>query len=364
MKRASWVIVLVVAPSALVAQQARDFEMHRIADGVYTFIQKDPLASPVDGNTTVIVTDRDVVVVDTRITPGSANEVIKEIRKLTPKPVRYVINTHWHSDHHYGNDTFRRAYPGVEFIAHAFTLADMLKQDTDSMLRRNVDSMYPRMTAERRRYLATGMDADATPLSRDARASYVQELSLLEYFAREFKHLRIVPPTLTIRDRLRLERGNRVIDVRYLGRANTRGDLVVHLPRDRIVITGDIVVAPVPFSFGSYLGDWSVTLDSLASLEADIIVPGHGPIQRDRSYLRRLQALLRTTSLQARQAVAEGKNLESMRASLKLDSLRKEFTGGQPVLDRIFQQVFVTPASERAFLEARGELRDSVTALP
>jgi glyoxylase-like metal-dependent hydrolase (beta-lactamase superfamily II) len=165
-----------------------------------------------------------------------------------------------------------------------------------------------------------------------------------------------VRPTLTVRDALVLRRGERTIEIRHLGRANTRGDLVVHLPRERVVITGDVLVAPVPFSFGSFLGDWVGTLAAVRALPADVIVPGHGMPQRDRAYLDRVSRLLEATLARVRAAVAEGKDLDATRAAVKLDDLKREFAGDDWRRQRAFDAFFVAPAVERAWREARGEL--------
>src|SRR5687768_11083925 len=98
----AFIAALIVAAGTLPAQSARNFDVVKLADGVYVFVQREPLMSPIDGNTTVIINDADVVVVDSKATPATAREVIAEIRKLTDKPVRFLINTHWHGDHHYG----------------------------------------------------------------------------------------------------------------------------------------------------------------------------------------------------------------------------------------------------------------------
>jgi cyclase len=338
------------------AQLPRDFDVIKVVDGVYAFVQKEPLASPIDGNTTVIINDDDVIVVDTRITPASAREVIREIRRLTRLPVRYVINTHWHSDHHYGNDAFRAAFPGVEFIAHPMMRADFLTQDTDSIIRVNVDSVYPATIAARRRALAESKLLDGSPMTPMLRDFYTKQIPALEYAVAELKTVKLVHPTMLVPERLTLHRGKRTIDIRFLGRANTRGDLVVHLPEERIVITGDILVWPVPFSFGSYLGDWTGTLAHIAELPVDVIVPGHGPPQRDREYLTLVRTLIDTTLAQVKRSVAEGKDLEATRRAMSLDALRRQFTGDDALRIRAFNGFFVTPATQRAWLEARGEL--------
>ena len=97
------------------------FKIVKLSDGVYAAIRTEPPGLTVNGNSVFIINDDDVVVVDTTLTPGTAREIIAEIKKLTNKPVKYVINTHWHDDHIMGNAAYREAFPGVEFIAHSAT---------------------------------------------------------------------------------------------------------------------------------------------------------------------------------------------------------------------------------------------------
>src|SRR5689334_12057209 len=97
------------------------FKIVKLSDGVYAAIRTEPPGLTVNGNSVFIINDDDVVVVDTTLTPGTAREIIAEIKKLTHKPVKYVINTHWHDDHIMGNAAYREAFPGVEFIAHTAT---------------------------------------------------------------------------------------------------------------------------------------------------------------------------------------------------------------------------------------------------
>ena len=104
-----------------VFSQPEGFEIVKVAEGVYAAIRKEPPGLTVNGNSIFIINDDDVIVVDTTLTPGSARAELAALRKLTSKPVRYVINTHWHDDHIMGNQVYRDAFPGVEFIAHART---------------------------------------------------------------------------------------------------------------------------------------------------------------------------------------------------------------------------------------------------
>src|SRR5687767_14324643 len=95
-----------------------DVQIRKVVDGVYVASRADPLRPYVEGNSTIIINDRDVVVVDAGGSPRIARNTIAEIRKLTPNPVRYVVLTHIHRDHRFGLQEYLKEFPGVEVIAH------------------------------------------------------------------------------------------------------------------------------------------------------------------------------------------------------------------------------------------------------
>ncbi len=105
-----------------------DFVIRKVKENIYVASRPEPLRYFVEGNVTIIINEQDVVVVDAGGSPLSARHIIREIKKLTPKPVSYVINTHDHVDHTLGNQEFVKAFPGVEIISHAKTRENL---DTD-----------------------------------------------------------------------------------------------------------------------------------------------------------------------------------------------------------------------------------------
>lgn len=332
------------------------FEVVRLADGVHAVLRRDPSDDAANANVLVIVNEQDAIVVDATITPASTEATIAAIRRLTPNPVRYVITTHWHDDHVLGNGAYVEAFPGVEFIGHPYTRQRML------------DEVAPKLETNRRAYrdvladlekrVASGIDRDGTPLSAERRTLTLRTMGIYRTFLAEMPRIRIVPPAVLVGESLTIRRGEREIRVRFLGRGNTAGDLVVHLPREGIVATGDLLVHPIPFSFGSYLGEWIETLDRVKALGATVVMPGHGELQRDTRYLSAVQELLGAVRTQMREAVAKGLTLEQAREALDLTAYRGRFAGDDPVRNRQFTNYFVVPASERAYLEAKGELTD------
>lgn len=329
-------------------------EMVRLAEGVYAALRRDPPGDAANANVLVIINEDDVVVVDSNITPSSSEAVIRRIRALTDNPVRYVVTTHWHDDHVMGNGAYRDAFPSVEFISHPYTRQRIL--DTVAPRLERNRTRYPELLAELEERLAKGTDDESAPLSEDALARTRAGIQIYQRFIPEMERIHILPATMLVSDSLTLHRGEREIHVRWLGRGNTAGDLVVHLPKEGIVATGDLLVHPVPFSFGSYLGEWIETLERVRALGARVLMPGHGELQRDDRYIVAVIELLESMRAQMAAAVDEGLSLEEARARLDMDDFRERLTGGDPVRTRQFEQFFIAPASERAFLEAKGEI--------
>lgn len=323
-----------------------------LAPGVFAILQRLPFLIS-DSNVLLIINDDDVIVVDANIVPSSARLVIAELRKLTTKPVRYVINTHWHSDHHYGNAAYRDAFPGVEFIQHAETRKAIIERDMPA-LKANVDSAYPAAAANLRKALQDGKTATGVELTAPMRARFTDMAGIYDMFVADMKVTPMVPGTLLISDSLVLQRGNRTIVIKHLGLGNTRGDLVVYLPAERIVATGDLVVFPVPFAFYSYLNEWPRTLRNLMSLDAATIMPGHGPIMTNWNYVNQLIPLFESTWQQVSRAVASGvTNLDSVRTRVNLDQYRDQFGGTDARNRQQFDNFYMRPAVEAAFRELR-----------
>jgi len=333
---------------------ANNFEIEKIAEGVYALIRKEPAGLMFNANVVFIISDSDVVVVDTNITPSSAREAIAALRRLTDKPVRYVINTHWHPDHISGNQVYRDSFPGVEFIAQKTTLEDLPAVGESN--RKQLLTNGPGFAAQLRKLAAADKSLGGWELTEEERASYLSDASQIESLVKEAPSIEILLPTITIEDRLTLHRGDCRIDIRHLGRAHTRADLVVYLPQESIVITGDIVVWPVPLiGSTSYPIDYASTLENLLDLRARIFIPGHGKVLRDESYIKTMARLLGSIKDQTQAAAARGETLEQARKSVNLDEFRKLIAGESKLLRFIFAVYVTDPGIAAAYAQATGK---------
>jgi glyoxylase-like metal-dependent hydrolase (beta-lactamase superfamily II) len=188
-------------------------------------------------NAAFVVTPDGVLVVDALGSPELARELLEEIRRITPAPVRYVVVTHYHADHVYGLQAFKAA--GATVIAHR-----------DGQLYLNSETAALRLQASREE-LAPAVDADTRLVAADR---WIDGPTTLRLGGVDF----LLQPA---------------------GPAHTPEDLVVWDARHRLLLAGDIVFrGRVPFVGQADSGRWIAALDKLLSFDAQVIVPGHGPV--------------------------------------------------------------------------------------
>ena len=305
-----------------------------LADGVYVIRHKDAPDTFPQGNTTVIIGSRDVLVVDSCYLPSSALEDIAQIRNWTSKPVRFVLNTHWHYDHTMGNATYREAFPGLVVVAH---------DETRNQIAGYNPGWFERFRgrAERlQKMIDSGKgDAGGKTLTAGEIEGLKTAIAGIEPVWSEFKglpaHLAELTPDVSFDSEMTIDLGGREVRLAHMGRGNTRGDAVVYLPEDKILIAGDLVDYPVPYFFGGYPEEQMVTLRKLLLLDTQAIVPGHGEILHDKAFVRQELALIESVVLKVKEAVyrlgngAEKVDLISAEVAktLNVDALRVQFAG-------------------------------------
>src|SRR2546425_9071438 len=197
--------------------RAQSFDIIRVADGVYAAIGKPGVFS----NGAFIVNKDDVVVVDTHLRPSWARDLIAEIRKVTDKPVRYVVDTHWHPDHIQGNQAYVSAFgPMVEYLAQHNTRDDILGKAIPSV-QEQLTKDVPEAIQRLEKALAEGKDSRGNPLTAETRAESESQLASLQRYLEELKQSQITLPTLTFDRSLILHKPDRAIHIYYFG----KGDL-------------------------------------------------------------------------------------------------------------------------------------------
>jgi glyoxylase-like metal-dependent hydrolase (beta-lactamase superfamily II) len=291
MRRLSLVAVVgLLFAVAVVAQDRRPagttfsgkaFRFNKVKEGIYHALGTG--AMQVVGNSTILVNERDAIVIDDHVSPAAAWVLLEELKAITDKPVTTVINTHFHYDHAHGNQIFG---PDVQIIGHEFTRQMLAGKPLEHPLYRNYINGMPGQIENLKKRIAGETDPAA-------KAKLETQLVSAENNYASQKELRPTPPNVTLTTQMTLHRGDREIQIRYLGRGHTAGDVVVYLPRERVVITGDFLTSSTSNMSDSYPLEWAASLDELKKLDFDTIVPGHGEAYTDRAKIDYFQAYLR-----------------------------------------------------------------------
>jgi glyoxylase-like metal-dependent hydrolase (beta-lactamase superfamily II) len=260
------------------AEQAYTFT--QIVPGIYSALGTGTMN--VGSNSAVIVNQDDVVIVDSHISPESGRAMLSELKAITDKPVKFLINTHFHYDHTNGNQVFP---PAVDIIGHEYTRRRLAGDILQKGMFANLLTALPQQLDALRMRAAGEQDPAA-------KARLEQQLRVQTAFAQSVKEVTPTPPNLTLDDHMTLFRGGREIRLLYLGRGHTGGDIVVYLPKERVLCSGDLLVNGVANLVDGYVNEWPAALDKLKALDFDNVIPGHGEPFRGKERVADFQAYL------------------------------------------------------------------------
>jgi len=276
------------------------FDIKPVADGVYAAIAKP--AYKVNCNAAIILLDDGVLVVDTHSKPSAARALIEQIKKLTDKPVRYVVNTHFHWDHYQGNQAYPSSWPaGVEIISSEATRAN-IEQRGIPRVKHEIATMPQEIEQLK-------SDLDKTTDSGPKEQLRTNLLQAEAYLA-ELKSMQVTLPTVTFDRSLILHRPSKTVEILWLGNAHTNGDVFVYLPRERVLVTGDALHGWTPYMGDSYPFDWIQTLDAAEKLDFDQVIAGHGDVMHGKQRFDLWKQYFRDLLDETAQAYARGASLE------------------------------------------------------
>jgi cyclase len=315
MKHLRWLVVLaLIAPRILSGDDLFDFKP--VVEGVYAAIAKPQFRN--NTNATIILLDDAVMVVDTQSKPSAARAVIAEIKRLTDKPVRYVVLSDFHGDHFQGAEAYPETWPGVQIISSETT-------------RQNIERLgIPRMGRE-----AAALPSQIEKLKADLekatdpkdRAHIQENIRQAESYQAELKVMKVALPTLTFNRGLTLRSKSRTVEILWLGRAHTDGDIFVYLPNDKVITAGGALHSRVPDMHDSYPYDWMNTLDALEKLDFDYVIGGHGDLLHGKQTIELWKQYFRDLLAETTQAYSQGATLDETRKRVAPVLLRKY--GGQ-----------------------------------
>ncbi|HYL38101.1 MAG TPA: MBL fold metallo-hydrolase [Bryobacteraceae bacterium] len=274
--RAAWAQAL--APAAASGL----FEIQKVADDVY-FALARPWALP-NSNAAIFVNSSDVLVVDAHSHPAAAAALIAQIKsEITPKPVRYVVDSHFHFDHTQGNRAYLNTGNKVDIVASKTTKI-LMSQLLVPRLKAALDASGPQARGSQvvARQIEDLRQRAGKSTSQAEKDQLQQRISQLESFAAEMKDFKPALPTVTFDKTYVIKEKGYDLHLEFHGLAHTAGDIVVFCPQKRVIASGDAIHPGFPTFIDAYPQPWPKTIDSVAKLQFDHTLPGHGRVQHDR----------------------------------------------------------------------------------
>jgi len=270
-------LILVLVLFAFCGQTFAAEKLTRIAENVYAYVdvKNGSRNNSFGANAGIIIGKDGIVVVDTLTSAKEAKRFIRDIRAVSRKPIRYVVNTHYHLDHVFGNSEFVKL--GAVVIAQENDKKAMEKTAPDTL--KNIGE-----------YGFTPQDMKGTKLAY---------------------------PALAYGDRMTIDIGGQQIELIHARYSHTVGDTLVYLPDRKILFAGDVLFTDYhPFLGEGNIEEWAKELDDIESMDVEKIIPGHGPLSGKKD-LEDMKEYLLLSDKKAKELAAQSKDAQKIAAELK-----------------------------------------------
>jgi cyclase len=286
----------------------RRFE--KITEGIYYATSTGSMS--VGSNSVVIVNDDDALLIDPGEAPATASAFLEDIKTITNKPVKFVVDSHYHFDHAHGNQIFGS---DVTLIGHDRTYAMLAGNPLQGQT--YVTQAAPELLQQRLDQMKAQVPSATDPQQV---ASLERQIQATQLRIVQEKAVKPTPPTTTFSARMTLRRGHREIQLLYLGRSHTDTDIVVYLPQERIACTGDMMESQISYAADAWVNEWPDTLEKLTALDFDTVLPGHGAPFKGKEKIRAFQVYLRDLYNQVTAFRQQGLSVEETAKRVDLTS--------------------------------------------
>jgi glyoxylase-like metal-dependent hydrolase (beta-lactamase superfamily II) len=294
------------------------FDIQKAAEGVY-FAHARPQAI-INCNAAIFVRSKDVVVVDAHSKPSAAASIIRQIRReVTDKPVRYVINTHFHWDHTQGDHGYAVIGSKVDFIATSMT-KQLMEELAIERMKASRDAIPVQIEEMRKRAEKATSTAEKEFCAEQIRQLQAYQADIKDY------HLEL--PTITFDKSYLLADPDFDLHLDFHGRSHTAGDIFVFCPARRAMATGDASHGWLPTITDAYPRLWPGTIDEVAREDFKVSMGGHGPMQTDRTVMMCQRNYIEEVAEKVEAGKKAGQTVKELQSRLTLDSLKSLKSNG------------------------------------
>jgi cyclase len=310
--RASW------ARAQSATTNAQLFRIEKVADNVYAALARPQALT--NCNAAIFVNTNDVLVVDAHSKPSAAAALIAQIKKeVTPKPVRYLVNTHFHWDHTQGDAAYKTAGGKLDIIASDTTKQLMIQLQRDR-LKESVEAVPKQIDGLKQRLARAKSPADQEFCK--------EQIRQLEAYVAEMKSAPLEQPTISFAKSYVIQDRAGDLHLEFRGKAHTSGDIAVFSPQKRVIASGDMISGFLPNMGDGYPKPWPKTIDSVGQLGFDKLICGHGPVQPDRARMIQLRNYVDDLTGLVENGKKAGKPLAELQKAITVTSVKSLQSNG------------------------------------
>jgi len=319
------------------------FTIEKVADGVYAALARPQVLT--NCNAAIFVNSADVLVVDAHSKPSASAALVAQIKKeITGKPVRYLVNTHFHWDHTQGNATYKAGGAKVDIIA-SDTTKQLMTELSRNRLKESLATVAP-MIDDLQARLAKATSAADKALRQD-------QIRQLEAYRAEMQNYSLELPTITFAKSYVVKDRAGDLHIEFHGRAHTAGDIVVFSPEKHVIAAGDVINGFLPNLADGYPKPWPKTIDSFGQLAYDHLISGHGPVHHDRARIGQFRNYIEELTGLVEMGKKAGKPLAELQRTLTVDSVKSLQANGYSTYVRENLDKFAVYLGRRTAIEDR-----------
>ncbi len=323
----AWVGASVLEQAVFRAAQARAqapsapanlFELEKVAEGIYAAIARP--AALVNCNAAIFENAAGVLIVDTHSKGSAAAALAAQIRKeLTAKPVRYVVNTHFHWDHIQGTQAYKKLNADLQIVASTPTRRLMAELGAPR-LKASLEEAAKSIERYQQQLAVAKAAAEKARLESAVRQA--------QAYLVEMRHWTPELPNLTFSDRLVIHDRAHTLHLAFRGRGHTAGDVVICCPEKKVLAAGDLLHGFLPYIGDGYPREWPATLKACAEFDFQQVIGGHGPVQRTRERLPQMAAYIAELAEAVAKGKQAGRTVSQLQAEITPGRLKSLETGG------------------------------------
>jgi len=319
------------------------FTIEKVTDGVYAALARPQIM--INCNAAIFVNSQDALVVDAHSKPSAAAALIAQIKKeVTTKPVRYLVNSHFHWDHTQGNTAYKMSGAKVDVIA-SDTTKQLMTQLSRNRLKESLDGVPQQIDVLQARVAKATSAAD--------REHYRDLIRQLEAYQTEMKSFTLELPTITFAKSHVIKDSAGDLYIEFHGRAHTAGDIMVFSPQKRVMASGDAISGFLPSMADGYPKPWPATINSVGQWAFDQVIAGHGPVQHDRSRMMHLRDYIEEVTGRVEEGKKAGRPLTELQKTLTMASFKSLQANGYANYVAANMEKFTVYLGQKTALEER-----------